>query len=32
MTRAAGRHDTTTQELYRRERLSADELGADLLS
>jgi hypothetical protein len=31
MTNAAERHDTTAQELYGRERLSADDLKADLL-
>lgn len=31
MTRAAERHDTTAQALYGRERLSGDELDADLL-
>ena len=31
MTRAAERPDTTAQALYGRERLGADELGADLL-
>ena len=31
VSRAAERHDTTAQALYRRERLTADELSSDLL-